>query len=103
MFTEWRWVRSHKCVQQHQCSETSAITTETICPLVYWLQAGTSITGVRYVWALSISLHFLVLMIFNEGAYLKFSVNLPYGPQFNFSVIVISCSNPFLEPTSTKQ
>jgi len=44
----------------------------------------------------------LVLTIFNEGAYLTFK-SIFHKASIYFSSIVISRSNPFLEPTSTKQ
>ena len=45
----------------------------------------------------------LVLTISNEGAYLTFLSQSSIRPSICFSSIVKSRSNPFLEPTSTKQ
>ena len=46
----------------------------------------------------------LVLTIFNEGVYLIFKYLISsIRPSIYFSLIVRSRSNPYLEPTSTKQ
>ena len=45
----------------------------------------------------------LILTIFNEGVYLTFTSQSSIWPAIYFSSIVKSRSNPFLEPTSTKQ
>ena len=44
-----------------------------------------------------------VLTLFKEGAYLTFTSQSSIRPSIYFSSIVKSRSNPFLEPTSTKQ
>jgi len=46
---------------------------------------------------------YLVLTIFNEGAYLTFKSQSYVRPSIYFSLIVNSRSKPFLKPTSTEQ
>jgi len=45
----------------------------------------------------------LVLSIFNEGAYMTFMAISHKALNLNYSLIVKTRWNPFLEPTNTKQ
>ena len=103
------WHCYNHCLRCLYHVSTSNGMSQTLCvkPLKLLTMLSLSMTSALYSVNMSrprsISYNFVLFWtIFNEGAYLTFR-SIFHKALIYFSSIVISRSNPFLEPTSTKQ